>query len=62
MGGAEQYDYLYKLLLVGDSATGKSCLLLRFSDDVFTDSYISTIGESACVCMTAHRRPPSLFN
>jgi Ras-related protein Rab-1A len=38
------YDYLFKLLLIGDSGVGKSCLLLRFSDDTYTDSYISTIG------------------
>merc|ERR1719419_1964089 len=29
---------------MGDSGVGKSCLLLRFADDSFTDSYISTIG------------------
>jgi len=39
-----EYDYLYKLLLIGDSGVGKSCLLLRFADHSFTDSYISTIG------------------
>lgn len=38
------YDYLFKLLLVGDSGVGKSCLLVRFADDLFTDSFISTIG------------------
>ncbi|KAI8879602.1 GTP-binding protein SAS1 [Backusella circina FSU 941] len=38
------YDYLIKLLLIGDSAVGKSCLLLRFSDDSFTPSFITTIG------------------
>eukprot|EP00924_Labyrinthula_sp_SR-Ha-C_P010685 snap_masked-scaffold_49-processed-gene-1.49-mRNA-1 protein AED:0.39 eAED:0.39 QI:0/-1/0/1/-1/1/1/0/202 len=38
------YDYLFKLLLIGDSGVGKSCLLLRFADDTYTDSYISTIG------------------
>jgi small GTP-binding protein len=38
------YDYLFKLIIVGDSGVGKSCLLLRFVDDAFTDSFISTIG------------------
>lgn len=38
------YDYLFILVLIGDSGVGKSCLLLRFADDSFTDSYISTIG------------------
>jgi len=44
MAATTEYDYLYKLLLIGDSGVGKSCLLLRFADHSFTDSYISTIG------------------
>ena len=43
-GGGGNYDYLVKLLLIGDSGVGKSCLLLRFSDDSFTTSFITTIG------------------
>lgn len=39
-----EYDYLFKLLLIGDSGVGKSCLLLRFADDTYTPDYISTIG------------------
>jgi Ras-related protein Rab-1A len=39
-----EYDYLFKLLLIGDSGVGKSSLLLRFADDTYPDSYISTIG------------------
>lgn len=39
-----EYDFLFKLLLIGDSNVGKSNLLLRFTEDSFVDSYISTIG------------------
>lgn len=35
---------MFKLVIIGDSAVGKSSLLLRFSDDKFSDNYISTIG------------------
>jgi len=38
------YDHLFKILLIGDSGTGKSNLMLRFADDTYIDSYISTIG------------------
>ncbi|XP_019156198.1 PREDICTED: GTP-binding protein YPTM2-like [Ipomoea nil] len=40
----QEYDYLFKLLLIGDSGVGKSCLLLRFADNSYLESYISTIG------------------
>ncbi|KAH8120693.1 rab-type small GTP-binding protein [Phellopilus nigrolimitatus] len=38
------YDFLIKLLLIGDSGVGKSCLLTRFCDDTWTPSFITTIG------------------
>lgn len=42
---AKTYDYLFKLLLIGDSGVGKTCLLFRFSEDAFNTTFISTIGQ-----------------
>jgi len=43
---AKTYDYLFKLLLIGDSGVGKTCILFRFSEDAYNSTFISTIGES----------------
>jgi len=39
-----EYNYLFKLLLIGDCGVGKSSLLNRFCDDTYSESYMSTIG------------------
>lgn len=39
-----EYDQLFKLVIVGSSSVGKSCLLLRFADDQFNENYMTTIG------------------
>ena len=41
---AHKYDYLFKLLIIGESGVGKTCLLLRFTDDSFTANHLTTIG------------------
>ena len=41
---AKTYDYLFKLLLIGDSGVGKTSVLFRFSEDAFNTTFISTIG------------------
>lgn len=37
-------DFQFKIVLVGDSGTGKSCFLCRWAYDSFTDKYVSTLG------------------
>ena len=44
-GDGSSYDHLFKLLVIGDAGVGKSAILVRFSDNVFTDSYINTIAN-----------------
>ena len=40
----QDYDYLFKVILVGDTSVGKSSLLLRFIEDNFLDNMLMTIG------------------
>eukprot|EP01083_Nonionella_stella_P084985 235349_1 len=44
MTARRPHDCKVKLLMIGDSGVGKSCLVLRFSNDEFTSSFITTIG------------------
>jgi len=41
----ENYDYAFKVMLIGDSGVGKTCILVRFKDGAFlSGSFISTVG------------------
>merc|ERR1711915_85740 len=44
MESRKPYDHLFKLLLIGDSGVGKTCIIFRFTDDAFSSTFISTIG------------------
>lgn len=35
--GPQEFDYLFKLLMIGDSGVGKSSLLLSFTTEAFED-------------------------
>jgi len=39
-----EYDYLFKILLLGSQGVGKSSLLARFADNEFLDTYRTTVG------------------
>ena len=41
---SQDYDYLFKVLLLGDSDVGKSSLILRYTDDTFNSKLINSIG------------------
>jgi len=51
---AKTYDYLFKLLLIGDSGVGKTCILFRFSEDAFNSTFISTIGTTRRTLATGY--------
>uniref|UniRef100_A0A6C0KUN4 Uncharacterized protein n=1 Tax=viral metagenome TaxID=1070528 RepID=A0A6C0KUN4_9ZZZZ len=38
------FTHLLKLVLIGDTGVGKSCLLMRVADDTFVETFITTIG------------------
>ena len=44
MEGQKEYDYLFKILLIGNSGVGKSSILLRFSENTWEKDFIPTIG------------------
>eukprot|EP00916_Digyalum_oweni_P019565 GHVL01032572.1.p1 GENE.GHVL01032572.1~~GHVL01032572.1.p1 ORF type:complete len:226 (+),score=22.11 GHVL01032572.1:274-951(+) len=41
---SKRYDILLRLLLVGDTGVGKTCLICRYAQDEFNDNHITTIG------------------
>jgi GTPase SAR1 family protein len=60
MEPSSEYDHLLKLLLVGDTAVGKSSLLLRFTDGTFDTDLQATIGVDfkarlSCGCLRSAR-------
>ncbi len=40
----QNFDYMFKLLIIGNSSVGKTCLLFRYADDSFTSAFVSTVG------------------
>ena len=42
--GGGKFDYLFKILVIGETAVGKTCLLLRYTDNTFNVGHLATIG------------------
>ena len=38
------FDYMYKILIVGNSGVGKTAFLMRYCDDTFSQSFVATVG------------------
>ena len=42
--GDGDFDYMFKLLIIGNSSVGKTSFLFRYSDEQFTSAFVSTVG------------------
>ena len=40
----DSFDALMKVVVIGDSSVGKTCLVLRYTQDIFRENFLSTIG------------------
>lgn len=54
----KDFDYQFKLVVVGDTNVGKSSLLIRFIDNTFKDSTVGVIG----VDFVSNESPYALFS
>lgn len=43
-GSDQNFDYMFKLLIIGNSSVGKTSFLFRYADDAFTSAFVSTVG------------------
>lgn len=44
MESEESYDYLFKIVLIGEAGVGKTCIVQRFKNGTFLEKNSSTIG------------------
>lgn len=40
----QNFDYMFKVLIIGNSSVGKTSFLFRYADDSFTPAFVSTVG------------------
>lgn len=64
----ESFDYLFKVVLIGDSSVGKTCIVQRFKHGTYVEKHGNTIGvdftiktvdvDGKRVKVTNHRAEP----
>lgn len=42
--GDQNYDYMFKMLIIGNSSVGKTSFLFRYVDGSFSSNFVSTVG------------------
>lgn len=47
----KEYDYAFKLIVIGDSGVGKTCFAKKVISDDFNDGYQTTVGFEFCSCL-----------
>lgn len=51
----QQIDYMFKILIIGNSSVGKTSFLFRYADNSFTSAFVSTVGIDFKVKTVAQR-------
>ena len=55
------YDWLIKLLIIGDSGVGKTNILLRFCENNFHTNHLTTIGKEKTFLKLLHKNIINIF-
>ena len=46
----------FKILILGDTGVGKTCLINRFCDNLFAENYVSTVGKLKLIIINCKRK------
>lgn len=49
------FDFLIRMILIGDTGVGKTSLIMRFTEETFTPQHIATIGNKSVLICGRHR-------
>ena len=55
MTSGEKYDYLFKFIIIGDTGTGKSCILHRFVENKCTRPRLTLFMLLAVPCLVCEQ-------